>query len=81
MLETALWTLIGFLGGSGVTWFVARHFYLRAAREKPEWADELVRNVVAEFRSSHPDTDPGDLVAIFERALGEKGITIDGGTY
>ena len=81
MIESAIWTLVGFVAGSAMTWWVARYYYLRAAREKPEWANDLVKEVVAEYQVAHPEIDPGDLVAVFERALSDKGITIDGGTF
>ena len=81
MLESAFWTMVGLAAGSAVTWWVARHYYLRAAREKPEWAADLVKDVINEYQASHPESDPSDLVAIFERALNEKGVTIDGGTF
>lgn len=81
MSDGAFWTLTGFFAGSVVTWLVARYYYLRAAREKPEWANELVKDVVAEYRAAHPEADPGDLVAVFQRALNDKGVIIDGGTF
>ena len=78
-MEAALWSLGGLVAGSIVTWFFARHYYLRSARERPDWmADVMVEIKTA---AATGNADPGDLVAIFENALKDHDIIIDGGTF
>lgn len=78
-MDTALWTIGGLIAGSLVTWFFARYYYLRSARERPDWmADVLVEIKVA---AATGNAEPGDLVAIFEAALKDHNIVIDGGTF
>jgi len=44
----AAWGLGGVLAGALVTWIISRYYYLRAARERPDWVGPMVTEVVAE---------------------------------
>lgn len=77
-METAIWTIAGSLVGAFVTWLFARHYYLRSTKERPDWMADVLTEIK---EAAAENADPGDLVAIFENALKDHNITIDGGTF
>lgn len=75
--ETVLWTAVGIVASSFVTWHFSRKYYLKASRERPDWIAGVIDDLEGRFIAANPNADPGDLVAEFERALGEHGFSID----